>query len=95
MLAGVAEFSKNHDQKGLSSAVRTDRGKTAVEAKDYPKAIEALNKVIAAKPGAGLDVDCHFTCRPNQAEQGQIDATLSGNFRIKLQIKPSSPSAMN
>ena len=54
MIAGVAEFSKNYDQKGYQSLLDLIVAKTAVEAKDFPKAEEALKKVIAAKPGAGL-----------------------------------------
>ncbi|GCF90513.1 MULTISPECIES: tetratricopeptide repeat protein [Shewanella] len=77
MLAGVAEFSKNHDQKGYQALLELIVAKTAVEAKDYPKAIDALNKVIAAKPGAGLDVIATLRLARVQAEQGQIDAALA------------------
>ena len=77
MLAGVAEFSKSHDQKGYQALLELIVAKTAVEAKDYPKAIEALNKVIAAKPGAGLDVIATLRVARIQAEQGQIDAALA------------------
>ncbi|MCS6204570.1 tetratricopeptide repeat protein [Shewanella baltica] len=77
MLAGVAEFSKSHDQKGYQALLELIVAKTAVEAKDYPKAIEALNKVIAAKPGSGLDVIATLRVARIQAEQGQIDAALA------------------
>lgn len=77
MLAGVAEFSKNHDQKGYQALLELIVAKTAVEANDYPKAIDALNKVIAAKPGAGLDVIATLRLARVQAEQGQIDAALA------------------
>ena len=36
-----------------------------------------MNKVIAAKPGAGLDVIATLRVARIQAEQGQIDAALA------------------
>lgn len=77
MLAGVAEFSKSHDQKGYQALLELIVAKTAVEAKDYPKAIDALNKVIAAKPGASLDVIATLRLARVQAEQDQMDAALA------------------
>ncbi|MGL5046731.1 MAG: tetratricopeptide repeat protein [Shewanella sp.] len=82
MLAGAAEFSKSHDQKGYQALLELIVAKTAVEAKDYPKAIDALNKVIAAKPGAGLDVIATLRLARVQAEQGQIDAALASLDKI-------------
>ncbi|MGL6122511.1 MAG: tetratricopeptide repeat protein [Shewanella sp.] len=82
MLAGAAEFSKSHDQKGYQALLELIVAKTAVEAKDYPKAIDALNKVIAAKPGAGLDVIATLRLARVQAEQGQIDAALASLDQI-------------
>lgn len=77
MLAGVAEFSKNHDQKGYQALLALIVAKTAVEAKDYPKAIDALNKVITTKPGASLDTIATLRLARIQAELGQIDAGLA------------------
>lgn len=77
MIAGVAEFSKNYDQKGYQSLLDLIVAKTAVEAKDFPKAEEALKKVIAAKPGAGLDTIAMLRLARIQAEQGQVDTALT------------------
>ncbi|MEE1979758.1 tetratricopeptide repeat protein [Shewanella xiamenensis] len=77
MLAGVAEFSKNYDQKGYQALLDLIVAKTAVEAKDFPKAEEALKKVIAAKPGAGLDAIATLRLARIQAEQGQVDTALA------------------
>lgn len=77
MIAGVAEFSKNYDQKGYQSLLDLIVAKTAVEAKDFPKAEEALKKVIAAKPGAGLDTIAMLRLARIQAEQGQVDTALA------------------
>lgn len=77
MLAGVAEFAKNHDQKGYLALLDLIVAKTAVEAKDYAKAEEALKKVIAAKPGAGLDMIATLRLARVQAELGQIDVGLA------------------
>ncbi|WP_133178791.1 tetratricopeptide repeat protein [Shewanella decolorationis] len=77
MLAGVAEFSKNHDQKGYQALLDLIVAKTAVEAKDFTKAEEALKKVIAAKPGAGLDTVATLRLARIQAEQGQIGTALA------------------
>lgn len=77
VIAGVAEFSKNYDQKGYQSLLDLIVAKTAVEAKDFPKAEEALKKVIAAKPGAGLDTIAMLRLARIQAEQGQVDTALT------------------
>ncbi|EGM71354.1 tetratricopeptide repeat protein [Shewanella sp. HN-41] len=77
LLAGVAEFSKNHDQKGYLALLDLIVAKTAVEAKDYTKAEEVLKKVIATKPSAGLDMIATLRLARVQAEQGQIDAGLA------------------
>lgn len=77
MLAGVAEFAKNHDQQGYQALLELIVAKTAVEAKDFPKAEAALKKVIAAKPGAGLDVIATLRLARVQAEQGQIGTALT------------------
>lgn len=77
MQAGVAEFSKNHDQKGYQALLDLSVAKTAVEAKDYAKAEEALKKVITAKPGAGLDMIATLRLARIQAELGQIDTGLT------------------
>ncbi|MGL5360670.1 MAG: tetratricopeptide repeat protein [Shewanella sp.] len=77
MLAGVDAFAKNHDQQGYAALLELIVAKTAVEAKDYPKAEAALKKVIAAKPGAGLDMVANLRLARIQTEQGQIDAALA------------------
>ena len=77
MIAGVAEFSKNYEQEGYESLLDLIVAKTAVEAKDFPKAEEALKKVIAAKPGAGLDTIAMLRLARIQAEQGQVDTALT------------------
>lgn len=77
MLAGVAEFTKNHDQQGYAALLDLIVAKTAVETKDYAKAEAALKKVIAAKPGAGLDMIANLRLARIQTEQGQIDTALA------------------
>lgn len=77
MLAGAAEFAKNHDQKGYQALLDLILAKSAVDAKDYPKAEDALKKVIAAKPGASLDMIATLRLARVQAEQGQIGTAIA------------------
>ncbi|QYJ79837.1 tetratricopeptide repeat protein [Shewanella acanthi] len=77
MLAGAEAFAKNHDQKGYQALLDLIVAKSAVEASDFAKAEEALKKVIAAKPGAGLDSIATLRLARVQAEQGQVDGALA------------------
>ncbi|MGL4612768.1 MAG: tetratricopeptide repeat protein, partial [Shewanella sp.] len=65
------------DQQGYAALLDLIVAKTAVEAKEYAKAEAALKKVIAAKPGAGLDMIANLRLARIQTEQGQIDAALA------------------
>ena len=77
-LAGaVANFSKEHSQKGYQAMLDLIVAKSAVDAGDLTKAEAALTKVIASKPGAGLDMVATIRLARVQAEQGQVGTALA------------------
>lgn len=77
-LAGaVASFSKEHGQAGYQAMLDLLLAKSAVEAGELAKAEDALKKVIAAKPGAGLDMVATIRLARLQAEQGQVGTALA------------------
>jgi predicted negative regulator of RcsB-dependent stress response len=77
VLTAATEFEKNHDQKGYQALLQFMLAKSAVDAGDLAKAEEAYTRVIAAKPGAGLDMLATLRLARVQAEQGNLGTALA------------------
>lgn len=77
VIIAAAEFEKNHDQQGYQALLQLMLAKSAVDAGDLAKAEEAYTKIIAATPGAGLEMLATLRLARVQAEQGNVGTALA------------------
>lgn len=77
MAGAVANFDKDHSQAGYQALLDLMLAKSAVDAGELTKAADALKKVIAAKPGAGLAEVATLRLARIQAQEGQLGVALA------------------
>ncbi|GGP44733.1 tetratricopeptide repeat protein [Shewanella saliphila] len=70
-------FTAEHDQAGYQALLELMVAKAAIDAGDLTKAETALTKVIAAKPGSGLDMVATIRLARVQAEQNNLGVALA------------------
>ncbi|MCL1141754.1 tetratricopeptide repeat protein [Shewanella gaetbuli] len=75
-LEGAESFVKEHDQAGYQALLELLTAKAAVEAGDIDKAKDAYKRIIAAKPGAGVETIATIRLARLQAEQGNVGTAL-------------------
>ncbi|MGB0894239.1 MAG: YfgM family protein [Parashewanella sp.] len=73
----IAKFDKQYDQKGYQAMLQLTLAKSAVEANKLDKAAAALEQVINAKPGYGLEDVATLRLARIQAEQGNVSTALT------------------
>ncbi|MBR9728249.1 YfgM family protein [Shewanella intestini] len=77
VIDSVEKFGKNHSEAGYQSLLDMMLAKSAVDVGDYTKAEQAFKKIIASKPGAGLESIATIRLARVQAEQGNVGVALS------------------
>lgn len=77
MLKAAESFKAEHSAAGYSLLIELMVAKSAVDAKDFAKAEEALKKVMAAKDAGTLGSVAALRLARIQAEQGQSDAAIA------------------
>ncbi|MCT8987285.1 tetratricopeptide repeat protein [Shewanella phaeophyticola] len=76
-LTQAETFTAEHDQAGYQALLELMVAKAAIDAGDLTKAETALTKVIAAKPGSGLDMVATIRLARVQAEQNNLGVALA------------------
>ena len=76
-LTHAETFTAEHDQAGYQALLELMVAKAAVDAGDLAKAETALTKVIATKPGSGLDMVATIRLARIQAEQNNLGVALA------------------
>ncbi|MDD8058690.1 MULTISPECIES: tetratricopeptide repeat protein [Shewanella] len=76
-LTQAETFTAEHDQAGYQALLELMVAKAAIDAGDLTKAETALTKVIAAKPGSGLDMVATIRLARVQAEQDNLGVALA------------------
>ncbi|GGP39246.1 hypothetical protein GCM10009347_03910 [Shewanella algicola] len=76
-LTQAENFTAEHDQAGYQALLELMVAKAAIDAGDLTKAETALTKVIAAKPGSGLDMVATIRLARVQAEQNNLGVALA------------------
>ncbi|WP_137226422.1 tetratricopeptide repeat protein [Shewanella sp. MEBiC00475] len=77
LLVQAESFATEHDSQGYQSLLELMVAKSAVEAGDLAKAEASFTKVIAAKPGSGLDMVAMIRLARIQAEQDNLGMALA------------------
>ncbi|GGB50611.1 tetratricopeptide repeat protein [Shewanella inventionis] len=76
-LTQAETFTSEHDQAGYQALLELLVAKAAVDAGDLTKAETALTKVIAAKPGSGIETIATIRLARIQAEQNNLGVALA------------------
>lgn len=73
----ITKYDKEHSQKGYQAMLELMLAKNAAEAKDYPKAEQALNRVITANADEEMTILATMRLARVQAAQGQFDKAIA------------------